>query len=50
MSSAAGFESVQSVQKNGGNYVGSVVAAAEFLHSSDRISCMLTKVKVFRRG
>ena len=48
-SSVAGFESVHSVQKNGGNYVSSVVAAAEFLHSGDGISCMFNRSKGFQK-
>ena len=36
--SAVGFESVQSMQKNGGNFIRSVVPAAEFLNSCDGIS------------
>ena len=38
--------SVQSVQKNGGNFISSVVAAAEFLNSSDNgVSCMSSNRK-----
>ena len=50
ISSAAGFESVQSVQKNGGNYVHSVVAAAEFYILVMESAACLTEIKVFRRG